>query len=120
MYEVSSQRVRGMESVLEASALNVNLAPGVESKQERRLRAWRKVAAKFSFYRICELDRASPRVRVSADELETLRAATGRKCEAEIEASQHYRELLARIEKLERRLAERRAHVDRGAGDGRV
>lgn len=51
---------------------------------------------------------------IRAEEMDALRAASAARTEAEGETRERYREVIARIERLERRLAEERKDVDGG------
>lgn len=104
MFDINSnERVRFMSSTAEASHLVRTIGGNADSKKERRLRAWRKLSANFSWNRIVDLDRGALHARVSADELNLLRrAAAQQKQEAnEIEERNDFREIRERIGRLE-------------------
>lgn len=103
MFDVQSKKVLFMSALAEASHLIKEIGGSAESKKERRLKAWRKVASHFSWNRIVDLDRGAQHARVSGDELNILRAAA-RQQEAESDGRRELRELVARIARLEARL----------------
>ncbi len=83
----------------EAASILLAIAPSARSKGERRYRAWIKLQRFFSFHRVCEIDRQSSRIVLTAEEMKLLREAakTGGASE---------RGMAERIERLEAELQE--------------
>jgi hypothetical protein len=101
MTEVSDKMTerKGMSASLEAATLLRQIAghgePG-ETRKAAWLRAYRRLSGQWTFNRVKDLWRQEPRARVSADELNELRAAA-QKTEAKDE-------VLARLESVEQML----------------
>ena len=87
--------ISSSDSLQEAARLLIEIAPSARSKGERRLLVWRRLRKVFTFNRISEIDRQSPRVVVTADEMDALRAA------AKAGEAGVYQRMLDRIERLE-------------------
>ena len=105
MFDVQSkEKVAFMSSLAEASHLVRTIGGSADSKKERRLKAWRKLAQHFSWNRVVDLDRGAQHARVSGDELRLLRAAARQQQEADIAGRNEYREVIDRIARLEARL----------------
>lgn len=99
----SEEKVLFMSSLAEASHLVRAIGGGAGSLKEQRIKAWRKLSARFSWNRIVDLHRGEPRARVSADELRLLRAARAEQ-EAEREGRNEFRAIVERIARIEARL----------------
>ena len=65
--------VASKASLTKAAQLLFDIAPRARTKGERRLVAYRKLSKIFSFHRVCEIDRQSNRVVITADELQFMR-----------------------------------------------
>jgi hypothetical protein len=101
MTEVSDKMTerKGMSASLEAATLLRHIAghgePG-ETRKAAWLRAYRRLSGHWTFNRVKDLWRQEPRARVSADELNELRAAA--------QTTEAKDEVLARLESVEQML----------------
>ena len=106
-----SSRVEASELLREIAG-PMRLGDGVKTLL---LRVHRKLASNgWSFNRVRDVYHQDPRIKISADEMQTLRAA--RSAALEADAKNEVRALLERIERLESLLLARREDSD-GAHD---